>query len=398
MTRRIKVLHVGKFYPPVPGGMERIVQQLCEEVDPSVESRALVTNTAARTVQDDWRGVPVTRVASLTHIGSVGVCPTFPRHLSRTDRDVTVIHEPNPLALVSDWIARQSGPLIVWFHSEVFRPRWKYRLLYRPFLRRVLQRASRIVVSSPALAENAAELRDFRNKCAVVPFGISLDRLALTPDVQQLTDVIVRDTPGRRVLFIGRLVPYKGVDVLIRAMESVNATAFVVGSGPLEGVLREEAERYGVSDRMRFLGSLPDDQVIAHLHSCDVLVLPSVTDAETFGVVQLEAMACGKPVISTALGTGVPWVNQHGKTGLVVPPGDEEALAAALNALVRDSALRRRLGAAGRERVEEQFTVEGMRARIAELYHEVLLEFTAVPAGGSIAQARPAERQRELVP
>ncbi len=134
----IHVLHVGKYYPPAPGGMERVVQLLCEGEQPLISSQVLAANTSSLTVHETVHGVPVTRVASIASIGSVGVCPTFPFRLARAARDLTVIHEPNPLALVSDFVARQRGPLVVWFHSEVLRPRWKYRLLYRPFLTRVL--------------------------------------------------------------------------------------------------------------------------------------------------------------------------------------------------------------------------------------------------------------------
>ena len=144
----IHVLHVGKYYPPAPGGMERVVQLLCEGEQPLISSRVLAANTSTRTVHEVVRGVPVTRVASVASIGSVGVCPTFPLELARSERDLTVIHEPNPLALASDFVARQQGPLVVWFHSEVLRPLWKYRLMYRPLLRRVLDRAARIVLAS----------------------------------------------------------------------------------------------------------------------------------------------------------------------------------------------------------------------------------------------------------
>ena len=131
----MRVLHVGKFYPPAPGGMERVVQLLCENERPEVDSVVLAANTSPHTVREVWHGVPVTRVASVASIGSVGICPTFPAALARTSRDITVIHEPNPAALVSDWITRGRGPLVVWFHSEVVRARWKYNALYRPFLR-----------------------------------------------------------------------------------------------------------------------------------------------------------------------------------------------------------------------------------------------------------------------
>jgi glycosyltransferase involved in cell wall biosynthesis len=370
---RLSVLHVGKFYPPAPGGMERIVQLLCEGERPTTDSRVLVANTRPGTVREPWLGVDVTRASSLAAIGSVGVCPTFPFELARAARDVTVIHEPNPLALVSDWLAAQNGPLVVWFHSEVMRPRWKYRLLYRPFLRRVLRRASRIVVSSPNLMEHAAELQDFRDKCVVIPFGIDVDRLKPTAVIDgKAADIAVR-FPRPRVLFVGRLVEYKGVEYLIRAMEQVDATALIVGDGPLRNSLEVLANGTNAKDRIHFPGHLSDDEVIAHLRACDVFVLPSITRAETFGVVQLEAMACGKPVVSTSLPTGVPWVNRHGETGLVVEPADVSALAGALKTLVDDPDLRERMGKAARLRVLEHFTVERMTRESSALYREVLL-------------------------
>jgi glycosyltransferase involved in cell wall biosynthesis len=370
---RISVLHVGKYYPPAPGGMERVVQLLCEGEQAMTDSRVLVANTGFGTVRERWRGVDVTRVSAVASIGSVGVCPTFPFELWRARRDVTVLHEPNPLALVADWVSAQNGPLVVWFHSEVIRPRWKYRLMYRPFLRRVLRRARRIVVSSPNLAEHAAELQEFRDKCVVIPFGIDTERLARTPAIDARVRGIQQRFPSPRFLFVGRLVPYKGVDVLLDAMRDVDGTALIVGDGPMRASL--EARR---SPRVHFLGHLSDEDVVAHLHACDVFVLPSVTRAETFGVVQLEAMTCGKPVISTNLPTGVPWVNRHGETGLVVEPGDASALAAALCELSKDAERRGRLGAQARARVLEQFTLERMIAESSALYREVLFESGAL--------------------
>jgi glycosyltransferase involved in cell wall biosynthesis len=369
----MRVLHVGKFYPPAPGGMERVVQLLCENERPQVDSVVLAANTSAHTVREVWHGVPVTRVASVASIGSVGICPTFPAVLARMPRDVTVIHEPNPAALVSDWVTRGRGPLVIWFHSEVVRARWKYNTLYRPFLRRALTRAQRIVVSSPRLIEHARELADFRSKCVVIPFGIDVERLDATPAVMARAAQIGREHPGPRVLFIGRLVPYKGVDVLIDAMASVQgATALILGDGPLRGALEARAAASGVAGRVRFLGALPDADVVAHLHACDVFVLPSVSRQETFGVAQLEAMACGRPVVSTDLETGVPWVNQDGITGLVVSPADASALAAALNRLVGDRALCARFGSAGRARVEASFTLAEMARATTALYRELV--------------------------
>jgi rhamnosyl/mannosyltransferase len=372
MPAPLRVLHVGKFYPPAPGGMEKMVQSLCEGERPGVDSQVLVANTSAHTVREAWRGVPVTRVASFGSIGSVGICPGFPFALAAASRDVTVLHEPNPVALVSDCVTLSRGPLVVWFHSEVVRPQWKYELMYRPFLRRVLSRASRIVVSSPRLAEYARELSDFRHKCVVIPFGLDTSHLAETPAIAARAAGIAREFPGPRVLFVGRLVPYKGVDVLIDAIASVQATCLIVGDGPLRASLESHAASRGVSSRVRFLGGVSDADLAAHLHACDLFVLPSVTRQETFGVVQLEAMACGRPVVSTDLETGVPWVNQHESTGLVVRPGDAAALAAALTRLSADPALRERFGAAGRARVASHFTVEAMTRATTALYQGIV--------------------------
>jgi len=383
--RRISVLHVGKYYPPAPGGMERVVQLLCEGEQVNTDSHALVANTEAVTTREPWRGIAVTRIASVGSIGSVGVCPGFPLALWRARRDVTVLHEPNPLAIVSDWIAMQGGPLVVWFHSEVIRPQWKYRLMYRPFLRRVLRRASRIVVSSPNLAQHAVELQDFRDKCVVIPFGIDTGRLQRTAAVEARAAAIAKQFPGPRILFVGRLVPYKGVDVLLRALRDVQATVQIVGDGPLRASLEAEAARTGLASRVSFLGHLSDDEVVAHLHACDLFALPSTTRAETFGVVQLEAMACGKPVVSTNLPTGVPWVNRHGETGLVVEPGDASALAAALNTLIANPIARERMGARARSRVADEFSVDRMVSLSSSLYREVVLE--RQPAGTAVEGA-----------
>lgn len=370
-TARIRVRHVGKYYPPVPGGMERVLQLLCEHERQEIDSEVLAVNTEMHTVSEVWGHVPVTRVGRLTSIGSVGVCPAFPLELRRRPADLTVIHEPNPLALVSDFITRQSGPLVVWYHSEVLRPAWKYRLLYRPFLTRVLDRAARIVVSSPKLAEHAAELRPHRGKCVAIPFGIELERFEPSEAVERRVQALRSRYPGPLVLFVGRLVPYKGVSVLIDAMRDVDATAIIAGTGPLDAALREQARILGL-DRVVFTGEVDDGELLALYRACDVFVLPSVTHAEAFGMVQLEAMACGRPVISTELPSGVPWVNRHGETGLIVPPANAAALRDAIVELTRDGHLRARMGAAARRRVEREFTADLMAARTVALYREVL--------------------------
>jgi rhamnosyl/mannosyltransferase len=367
----MNVLHVGKYYPPVPGGMERVLQLLCEGERREVDSRVLVASTDRTTRREVRNGVPVTRAASLARIGSVGLSAALPFLLRSVAPDITVMHEPNPVALVSDFLTARRGPLVVYFHSEIVRAEWKYRLLYRPFLRRVLDRAARIIVASPSMADNAEQLEAYRDKCTVIPYGIDPAPLADTPVVRARAAAL-RGTMGTPiVLFVGRLVPYKGMDVLLRAMATLDAKLVVVGDGPLRRPLEAQALAT-CAGRVTFAGTVLDAELVALYHACDVFVLPSVTRAEAFGMVQIEAMACGRPVVSTAVRSGVPWVNQHGETGLVVEPGDARALAAALQTLLADAALRRQFGAAGRRRVALEFTAARMAERTVALYRHVL--------------------------
>ena len=277
-----------------------MLQLLCQNERPGVDSRVLVANLERSTVREELAGVPVTRLASLGRIGSVGICPTLPLWLRRLDGDLVVVHEPNPVALVSVVLARPRGRVLVWFHSEVVRPQWKYRLLYRPFLRAVLRRAARIIVSSPELARHAVELQDFRDKCVVVPFGVDTRRLVATDEVRVQVDALRARHHTPILLFVGRLVSYKGVDVLLRALNGIEATTLLVGDGPLRTTLETQAQELRLS-RVRFLGEVSDTELTTLYRAADVFVLPSVTRAEAFGVVQLEAMACEVPVVSTNL-------------------------------------------------------------------------------------------------
>lgn len=367
---RLRVLHVGKYYPPVPGGMERVLKLLCDRERHLVDCRVLVAHTGRTTTREVVDGVPVTRAGTLLRVGSVALGPALAIEMARAEADVTVIHEPNPVALVADAVTFRRGPLVVYFHSEVVRARWKYNAFYRPFLARVLGRASRILVASPAMRDTAAQLEGYRHKCEVVPYGIDIEALETLAAADTGVDSW-RGDEAPLLLFVGRLVPYKGVDVLIRALARVKARLVVAGDGPERQTLEQLARASGVNGRVRFAGAVSDQQVAALYRACDAFVLPSVTRAEAFGMVQLEAMAFGKPVISTDLPSGVPWVNQHGVSGLVVPPGDVEALSGAIERLVGDDSLRAALGRGARTRVEQEFSADRMAARTVEVYQSL---------------------------
>lgn len=367
------ILHVGKFYPPVAGGMEQVLQSLCQVNGGEIVNRALVFNSKRYTMDETIDGIEVTRVGTIGAAGSVPIAPGFPVVLRRTRADAIVLHEPNPWALLSFTIARPRAPLAIWFHSEVVRPRLQYALFYHPVARPAYRQAQRIVVSSPALAEHAAALAPYRDRIVVIPFGIDVARWDMTPAVRERAAAIRADTGDRPlVLFVGRMVPYKGVDVLLRALAGTPAAAVLVGRGPALNEWTTLARELKLGTRVRFAGQVPHEELIALYHACDLFVLPSITRAEAFGYVQLEAMACRKPVISTRLPSGVPWVNRDGETGMTVPPGDVAALSAAISTLAADGARCARMGAAGRARVESEFSLPRMRAAVAALYRDLL--------------------------
>ena len=367
----MKVLHLGKFYPPAKGGMERILALICERTAQHVRNRVIVANSSPATVEERHGSIDVMRVGAIARIGAVAVCPRMPFDLAREDADVIVLHEPNPMALVSYFLARPRGRLIVWYHSDVIRPSWRYRVFYRPFLRFALSRAVRIIVSSPTLGISAPELRDFQAKCTVIPFGIET-AVADLPAVARRVDEIQRDVNQPIVLFVGRLVAYKGVSVLLEAVQGLDAVALIVGDGPLRASLEARARELGGADCVRFLGSVNDAELAALYRACNVFVLPSISRQEAFGVVQLEAMAAGKPVVSTDLGTGVGWVNRNCETGYVVAPGDAGALRDAIARLLGDTVLQKTMGDAAARRARTFFSIERMIDETLSVYRVVV--------------------------
>jgi rhamnosyl/mannosyltransferase len=362
----MKVLHAAKFYPPAQGGMETVVGDLCRGTALEWDVRVVAAHNRRRTERERIDGVTVTRVATYGQAASVPLCPSLPFHLWTTPADCVVLHEPNPIAGTALWLRTPSRRLVIWHHSDLLRPWWALPTYSRLVQHPLYRRADCVIVSSPTLGAESPLARCARH-LAVIPFGIDLDRYRRR-DPERLSQVeALRAQSGEpRLLFVGRLVYYKGLDVLLDAAHEWPGTVWIAGDGPLEPQLRARAAAFG--DRVRFLGRVADDDLPALYQAADAFVLPSVARTETFGVVQVEAMAAGLPVISTALPTGVPWVNQDGVSGIVVPPGDAVALGAALRRLGGDEALRRQLGDQARARADALFA----RDRMVRAFRDVI--------------------------
>ncbi|MBI4503073.1 MAG: glycosyltransferase [Gemmatimonadetes bacterium] len=370
----MKILHLSKFYPPDKGGLEHVVARLAEGAAAAGHEVRVVSATGSSWVRPPGKRITevpragVTVVRLPTH-GVVWSQPIAPGYLSavRWPADVVHVHHPHPLADLAV-ILNVRAPVVITHHSDV-RRQTLAKPFYWPLARAVLSRARAIVVPTRAHLGASNEVRGFEEKVRVIPFGV--DQVRFHPrEPDRKPPVFASDGPVG--LFAGRLVGYKGLDVLIRAVEGTTLTVVIVGDGPLRRSLERQVGAAGLARQIRFAGELPDDDIPAYFRSADYLVLPSTSPAEMFGIVLIEAMASGKPVISTALPTGVREVNERDVTGLEVPPGDPVALRQAMQRLAGDAGLRRRLGAAGRKRVEERFTLKQMVDDHLKLYSELI--------------------------
>jgi glycosyltransferase involved in cell wall biosynthesis len=365
----LSVLQLGKFYPPYRGGIESHLHALCRELRKSITVNVIVANETRRLMDSEIDGVRVRRLPRLFSLSAAPVCPTMPGEIRRTDADVIHLHLPNPLAALAYLASGHKGRLVITWHSDIVRQKTLAKML-RALDDALLRRASALIASSPNYVDSSPILSRNRERCRVIPFGIDTDAFRLR-DAETAEKIRKRYGP-RIVLAVGRLVYYKGFDHLIRAMAKVRGHLLLVGEGPLLQKLEREAFEAGAMDRITFLGRVSQEEVVGYYHAADVFVLPSIARSEAFGIAQLEAMACGKPVVNTRLESGVPFVSLDGVTGLTVPPADSEGLAAAINLLLDDSPLRRKYGDAAARRARDEFSVEVMVDRTLELYRDVV--------------------------
>lgn len=368
----LSVLQVYKDYdPPVHGGIEGHLSLLCRSLRPFCDVRVLVSaGGSLRTRREVVDGIPVMRAGELVRIASAPICPTWPIHFRRLRADLYHFHFPNPTGDVSYWLSGARGKIVVTYHSDIVRQS-TILPLYRPFLWRLLRKADVILATSPQYIESSEYLREFRDKCRVVPLGVDLRRFAPDPAIEARAAEWRAEWGGPMVLFVGRLRYYKGLDVLLNAAPMIRARIALVGDGPYEKMLRIQHRAMDLEDRVTFLGPQSDFELRALYRAARVFVLPSTLRSEALGLAMIEAMACGLPCVSTELGTGTSFVNLDQSTGLVVPPGDPRALADAINALLEDDALAARCGEAARRRAHAEFSHTVMSQRVLRVYEEV---------------------------
>jgi len=374
----MKVLHFGRFHHAQFGGLERVVALLLKGLARSMEVTNLVANERFGTDVLEVDGYRVYKVPSLGVAAGTAICPTMPlwaRRLHQGQRfDIVHLHFPDPMSHLAAAALPADVKLVISWHSDIIRQK-RLLKLYRPFLDRIVARADAIIGATPRHFSSSTQLGACRDpkRLRVVPYGIDFGPFD-APAAAAAGKELKRKLGKSFLIFaIGRHVYYKGFEFLVRAMREVRNDAVLVlgGTGPLSDSLGQLAASLGLTERVLFPGRIAEEALPAYYHAADVFCLPSVDRSEAFGLVQIEAMACRKPVVSCELGNGVSYVNQGGVTGLVVPPRDPQALAVALNRLLEDATLRIRMGEAGYARAKSEFTLERMWGGMLNVYQTV---------------------------
>jgi rhamnosyl/mannosyltransferase len=384
------MLHLGKYYPPAPGGIESHVQTLARgQANLGHDVTVLCVNHADQGGKDithsRWKKttsftqmdgkIRVERVGRWFGLSRLEVCPGLIGRLRKAtgQADVVHLHTPNPLMLAAWWLAgNRETPLVVTHHSDVIKQKVLQRLV-DPIEARVYGAAKLILSDSPNYMDGSAILHKHRLKVDVLPLGIDLDRL-LNPGIVEVHEANrLKQAYGYPLwLMVGRMTYYKGYHVAIKALAETRGKLVVVGNGPLETELRGQAQELGVADRIVWMSAVLKSQLVSLYHAATALWFPSVARSEGFGLVQVEAMASGCPVINTDIpGSGVSWVSQDMVSGLTVKVGDAEQMASAATKIGDDESLRQKLADGALERAKKYFDAKTMVCRSIDFYKMV---------------------------
>jgi glycosyltransferase involved in cell wall biosynthesis len=379
MSIKRSALHVGKVLPPPYAGIEAHIEQLLPALQDDVDCTLLVSEVGFKRRTGAPRPYPVIAARTVARAASTPFNPGMPLLMRKWahahPQGLVHLHMPNPMGDLSTRFLPRHTPLVVTWHSDIVRQRLLLKA-YWPMLRALLDRADRVIAFTPKHVESSTQVTQVPpEKLRIVPIGIDPAPLALTAEVAHEMALLRSQLGHGPIVFtLGRHVYYKGYSYLVEATKGLPRDAKVVlaGTGPLTAALKQQAHELGVADRVVFLGTVSEARKVALMRLCDVFCLPSIEPSEAFGVATAEAMLCEKPAVVCELGNGVNYLSRPGVTGLTVPPRDSRALAAALCELLRDDAVRRRLGQQAAAWVRSEFSMEAMCRGTVRAYDEAL--------------------------
>ena len=374
----MRLLQIAKHFSPDPGGIETVTESLADALPRhGVDSDVLCMGLRGHLYAAVGKSYNVIRKVPELQLGNKTLSLGYVRAVAalQGSYDAALLHVPNPLG-VAAVLAVWRKPLFILWHADIPQPR--LRRLLAPLDRTAVAQAQRVIVPTPIHATGSHLASIIVPKSAVAPYPFDVGRLAMasvgSPGLARI-DSFLR---GRRVVLgVGRLVPYKGFDQIVSAASALPADAAVVivGTGGQLDSLSKQIASVGVADRVLLAGSLDDGDLAAMFKRAAVLCLPSISAAEMYGIVQVEALANAVPIVSTAIPrSGVDWVNRHEVSGLVVPVSDHRALAKALTAILEDPALRARLSDGASRLFREHHNLDGAAARYADIVRSLTIK------------------------
>lgn len=309
---------------------------------------------------------------TLIEAAKTTVAPSMVTRLRRIakDYDIIHIHHPDPMAAMALRLSGYKGKVVLHWHSDILSQKALLRF-YLPIQNWLIKRADTIVGTTPVYLAESPYLQGVQEKCRCIPIGIE----PVISDSAREQE-IRNEYSGRRIIFsLGRLVEYKGYRYLIEAAKYLDDSFMILigGGGPLRESLQREIDELGVGRRVKLLGKVPQEDLASYYGACELFCMSSVMKTEAFGIVQIEAMSAGRPVIATKIPeSGVSWVNEDGVSGINVEPCDSKAIAEAIRTITDNEATWKKFSAGAAKRFEKNFTKEKMISRCLNIYAETL--------------------------
>lgn len=369
---KMKVLQLGKFYP-IRGGVEKVAFDLmkglsekhisCDMLCAAEEGgdRIIRLNDYARLICcRTWVKACATMISPSMIFTLRRICREY---------DIIHVHHPDPMACLALFFSGYKGKVVLHWHSDIQKQKLLLKF-YRPLQQWLLRRADKIVGTSPVYLAESPCLQEVQEKTVCLPIGV----VPMQP-VPEAVEAIRNQYPGKKIVFsLGRLVAYKGFCFLVEAARylSEDYVVLIGGTGALKDELQQEIEDLNLQEKVKLLGRVSDGDLPAYYGACDVFCMSSVQKTEAFGIVQIEAMSCGKPVVATRIPqSGVSWVNKEGMSGLNVEPGKARDLAEAIEKITENAETCQRFSEGAKKRYQDLFTKERMIEKCLTIYLEL---------------------------
>ena len=371
----MRILQLGRFYPPDVGGIETVIFEIAEGLNANnVVCDVLCSNKINKLDISNVGKYKVIRSPSLTHILSTSISPLLISQLNKVmdDYDIIHLHHPDPMATVALLACRPRQKIVVHWHSDIVRQKFAL-IFFRPLQEMLLRKADRIIATSQNYLDTSPDLKKFKSKAAVIPIGINAE---MTGNQEKLNSLKAKYANKIIIFSLGRHVYYKGFEYLIDSglYLSKDFVIIIGGDGPLTPGLRQQIKEKGLESKVVMTGRIPFSEIHSYFEVCDIFCLSSIERSEAFGVVLLEAMSVGKPLVATNIpGSGANWVNQHDNTGINVPPQDAQALANAFLKISSDSNLKEKFSMQSKSRYQALFTRQAMVDQLLDMYSGMMV-------------------------